>query len=1231
MSRARSALLLLGTAVVFLVAAVPAAAAAPPPTLWQAGETGAGAGQTVLPRGIGVDPHNGHVFVADQNNRRIDEFTAWGDFVKAWGWDVVASGPGDDTAPPEDQFEICVPADGDVCKAGNTGGGSGQIVLPQGIAIDSGGNVYVAEGDFTNRRVQKFDSEGNFVLMFGGDVNKTKFEAAAPEAEQNLCPVDPGDVCQAGVQGGGDGQFSDWVAGSYLAIDAKGTETLTDDELYVGDRERIQAFDVEGHYLEDLPDPEGLLAGNTVSALAVDPSGSRYLVVKDDHANTGNAVHVLTPTGEETCTMSVGRPSAIAVEPTTGRVWVVSAAKDGTPRIPMRIAQFDSASCAETTSFAADFDEGFVESTGIATNLCPGSKSPGSLFVSNVSSSDAFVRAYGTPPEGCEPPPPVPPLIGAQYPLAVDTDSATLRAEINSRFIDDTTYFVEYESAQCAAGSCAERAPLSGEAQLTGGVTNIPQKTAGVFLSGLSPDTAYHYRFVAKSSGGGPVYGEEATFATPSLPPPSKPDCPNQALRTGPSAFLPDCRAYEMVSPVDKNGFGIEAGIVGANPLAYATLDQSASDGEGLTYSSRQAFAGAPSTPWSVQYLSRRDPANGWSTHGISPPLESFPGSERIEFDTEFKAFSEDLSESWLFHNGDPALAPCAPPDSPVLYRRDNATADYEALHCEPNKKTNPWNSIDLQGLSEDGCRAVFRANSQLTADAEPTGPYQLYESSCEGPLRLVSVLPNGKACAESNTAGSPPTNPSGGNSVESHGRLMNVWHAFSTDAKRLYWSCQNGSLYLRTDPDRALAGDEKTVKITPLQCTGGLCFAVPARFQTASPDGSRALLIAENTLFSYDAEANALSEVAAGLPSKTNLLGASEDATRAYFASTEVLTAAPNSEGEEAIAGQPNLYLHEEGAGFDFIGTLSEGDRSASSEPRTLSPLHVQSFRHAARVSADGLHAAFISTAPLTGYDNTDLASGRALNEVFLYDADPAGGPGELHCVSCNPTGARPTGRNVNEEGGGSAFWAAAWIPGWHTQLYQNRPLSGDASRLYFNSVDALVNRDTNGQDDVYQWERAQSKAQCTGEQGGEQYVPDSGGCLSLISSGQDPVDSEFVDADRDGSDVFIRTAESLLPQDPGLRDIYDVRIGGGFPQPLEEPECEGGACQSPPPPPPFPAPASASFKGPGDLGQPKARRCPKGKRKVVRRGEARCVTRKQRKQARQQREAKRNGRAAR
>ena len=130
------------------------------------GNPGSSANELKNPRGIASDPSSGHFYVSDADNARIDEFTVWGEFVKAFGWDVVASGPDDDTSPPENQFEVCSPAAGDVCKAGIEGSGAGQLTRPGGLAVDGAGGVYV--WDRENHRVQKFGPAGNFLLMFEG-------------------------------------------------------------------------------------------------------------------------------------------------------------------------------------------------------------------------------------------------------------------------------------------------------------------------------------------------------------------------------------------------------------------------------------------------------------------------------------------------------------------------------------------------------------------------------------------------------------------------------------------------------------------------------------------------------------------------------------------------------------------------------------------------------------------------------------------------------------------------------------------------------------------------------------------------------------------------------------------------------------------------------------------------------------------------------------------------------
>jgi hypothetical protein len=210
------------------------------------------------------------------------------------------------------------------------------------------------------------------------------------------------------------------------------------------------------------------------------------------------------------------------------------------------------------------------------------------------------------------------------------------------------------------------------------------------------------------------------------------------------------------------------------------------------------------------------------------------------------------------------------------------------------------------------------------------------------------------------------------------------------------------------------------------------------------------------------------------------------------------------------------------------------------------------------ARVSADGTKLIFVSSAySLTGYDNTDLASpalcgqptGICDSQVYLYDA---GGAGTLACLSCNPTGERPIGPSTIP---GAISNGTA--PG-STRAYKPRALSTDGRRVFFDSRDALGIADTNKATDAYQWE-AQGEGSCTR----------AGGCVSLISSGRSAGGATFIDASADGSDAFFLTDGSLVSADPGSLDLYDARIGGGFPVPVPPIPCEGDACQVLPPQP--------------------------------------------------------------
>ncbi len=1189
---------LLALALLLASIAFPApASAAAPPLLWQTPEDlapGESAGRFSAPVAVAADPVSGQVYVSDRFNFRIAQFTPWGKFVKAWGWDVAPEGAPGDT--PSDRLEVCTA----ICKKGVQGDGPGQFNFVAGITVDGGGDVYAfdRQGEDPGGRVQKFDQDGDFLLMWGGEVNKTTKAEICTRAD-----LEGGEECGAGVEGTADGWFSTAAFRDFVDYNPATSS------IFVGDKDRIQEFGLDGSFKGKI-ELEGQFDQKSVHCLAANPTtGDLYICLASSFFIAEDGVHRLDPaSGEVTATLPVQDAIAAAVD-WAGTVYALK----GT--VPVgEVVAFDSAGApipgmeegdrfAEASSNTGSTGRPFP--AGLATNvLGPGSEEPGNLYVSYTPfGTGAYLNAYGPPPIAFEDPPALPPEIEAQYATSVGIDTAIVGVEINPRFWQDATYYVQYGTKACPdAGwegpACGEK-PASPGVLLTGEAVNVAVRSAGVPLDGLEPDTTYHYRFVATSGGGGPVIGrggkpgepgDEATFTTFALPDPTETCLVNQRFRTGPGARLPDCRAYELVSPLDK--LGADATMIGEVGL-QSELSQSALSGERFTFSSKRAFADAEAGAYISQYLSSRNAGEGWVTQAVAPPRTLRTVGVGGAVLNEFHAFSADLCQAWLRHNYEPVLAPGAVDGYPNLYRRDNCAtpASYEALNTvmPPNRSPELFYHLRIQGASRDGTHAIFNANGKLaaTAPALPEeGEAQLYEHIAgEAEPRFVCVLPNDNPSALPCAAGGPVG--TGG------GTESSVQGAISEDGSRIFWTQFSGGLsFFEGSPGRIYVRIDGADTVAVSQSVSG----EPAWFWGAAADGSRAVfqVVAgplKGNLYEFDVETKTSTLIAKEVgDSKGGLLGMSEDASHVYLTSRE-----DHDAGGPAAAGHLNLYLYEaDGRTLSYIATLAAADLTGqgTSPP---SPVTRQPVIRLARVSPDGRHAAFVSRASLTGYENNDVNSGTPDREVFLYDADQD----ELRCVSCNPTGARPNGENG----------VAAAIPAWERPTYASRVLSDDGQRLFFESHEALAPRDTNGTWDVYQWEAAGTGSCETTDAG---YGEAAGGCVELISSGQSAKDSRFLDADASGADVFFATLSSLVPQDYDLIDVYDARIGGGFPAPQANGGCEGDTCQSPPPVPEFPPAASAAYQGPGDPraeSPPGRRPCPKGKRRVRRGGKARCV----------------------
>ena len=722
----------------------------------------------------------------------------------------------------------------------------------------------------------------------------------------------------------------------------------------------------------------------------------------------------------------------------------------------------------------------------------------------------------------------VKPEIAAVWSSEVVATSARLRAEINPEGSKTGYYFdyiteVAYE-ANVAAGregfAGAARVPAADEVSIAEGTTSVI-----VFQSieDLLPETAYRYR-VQATNGAGSEASAPYSFKTQGL---------------GSGQMLADGRGWELVTPIEKNGGQIQA----PGEIDGGGVLQVAPDGEAVTYSSSASFgAGAQGAPAASQYISRRTPT-GWLTENITTPMLSGSYGEHPN-GVAYQLFSGYLALGIVLNGehcreqkstscpvANPPLAGSdAPPGYQDYYLRNDETGAVTALLTQANSpsltESDAWFNVALAGASHELSHVILSSCAKLTDEASETpgpegcesGAANLYEWSA-GQLRLVNVLP-GK------TTGTPGA------------KLAAQGGAVSEDGSRVYFTDQ-GNLYLREagttyEPDEAQGG-------------GG-------EFQAAVADGSLAFFTKAGQLYRYDAATHAATDLtpAGGV---VGVLGASEDGSTIYF---------------QGVAG---LEQWREGATTQ-IAPGADAAQESDWPPTTGT----------ARVSAEGTQLVFLSQARLTGYDNTpsepadcgQVTAGvfktEPCQEVLLYEA----GSRELVCVSCNPTGERPSGPSTIPGAIANGEHSAALAGQIVTDAYRPRVLSANGRRLFFNSGDALVLQDTDNAPDVYEWE-VQGEGSCQ----------KAGGCLSLLSGGRSQGGAVFADASADGSDAFFLTAGSLVPADPGSLDIYDAREGGGFPEPVSEISCQADACQSLPPEPESPEPGTLR-QGPGNPASP-------------------------------------------
>jgi hypothetical protein len=1165
-------------------------------------------------RGIAVDQSSGDFYVVDEFHRAVYRFNS----VNAY------------------QSELTVP-----------GGG-----VPKGVATDSSGDVYVTE----NAGVYEFNSSGAQILHLtgtpGGSFNDVG--PVAVDSEGNIyvgaSVVDEFDSSSRFVdETSGTQETSDTLNGppGGPLRGSTGVAVNAAKDLYVAESsDRVDVFgppitvpDVStevatagashtAEVLHGTVDPDGIEVASCVFEYRTEaePAYGRHSVACSSSPGSGSAPVAVTAEASSLtpATTYYYRIVASNVKGTEGGTNYgsgVSFHVIGSPRIESVSAEVPGGRAGQThTTLRAqinpegsettyNFEYGESESYGstipipagaIGAGLKPVSVTAelsglkvGTTYHYRVSASNEFSptpvasadQTFTTGPAL---------LIDSESAAGVTATSVTLQAQINP-LGTETTYYFQYGTTE-AYGS---EVPAPPGLSLGSGEGDIG---VSVHLQGLSPGTTYHYRVVAGNALRPEVPGSDGTFTT-------------QAAGT--EVGLPDGREWELVTPPNKQG----AGFYGVGAKEGGDI-QAAADGGAITY-----IASAPLVTSSAgsrgpeieQMLSTREAPGSWGTADIVTPHDEV-APVRVGTIAEYMLFSSDLSLGLVEPVGDTPLPPLPAGSEKTIYFRE-ASGAYKALVTSANVPpgtefggSTPFEpAVQFASASPDLKHVVVESSVPLEEGVPAV--QELYEWS-EGRLQLVSVLPGpeGKPAA----AGGPRL---GANGTSREG---DVRHAISNDGSRIVWQLQHGgqtrTLYLRdmarretvqVDAAREVpeppGGSDEARYWTANGEGSRVFFTSPKRLTTSSTEGGQGdLYVFEVTSGAEEPLKGTLTDLtvdphAGETASVAGVIGASEDGSYVYFVANGAL-------GGAAVKGGNNLYMehYEEAtktwAAPTFIASLSSGDGNTwSIDTGGSEDLNIMT----SRVSPNGRYLAFMSEASLTGYENRDASSGVPDQEVFLYDASS----GRLVCTSCDPTGARPLGVDVTTGGLFEPFWdeAGLWegrwvagsVPGWTPRdllgaLYQSRYLS-DSGRLFFNSSDALVPADVNGQVDVYEYEPAGEHA-CSPSSTSASvvYSASAGGCVGLISAGTSSQESAFLDASETGGDVFFLTTSQLSPQDYDQSyDIYDAHECTAAqpcapPAPLSRPPCTtGDACKAAPTPQPtlFGAPSSETFSGAGNV----------------------------------------------
>jgi Fibronectin type III domain len=1184
---------------------------------------GSGAGQLSLASnsGVAVNSSTHDVYLADTGNRRVDQFSSAGVFIRAWGWGVADGLPG---------FETCTLS----CQAGVSGLGAGQFNTPVFVAVDnsagpSAGDVYVA--DTTSNLVQKFTASGALVAGWGSGGQLDGSTATdGPFGSIDGVAVDTGGVLMVI---NANNQVFEFAQDGTFATDFASVRGTAANGLAVDAAGDFFKVNGDGGSVEELTSGAASDVGQVTSsaaarAIVVDSATGGLYADEGDHvehyAFTG--LGVVSEPGGSTCTIGsfsgcaasdsfgsgvLGNGAGVGVDPASASVYIADTSANqidlftpatlpdvatGTPSgVAARSATLNGAVDPGGVQLTdCHFDYGTGTSYGQSAPCVPATGSipadsarhPVTADLSALTPSVTYhFRLVAASAAGANKGPDQTfttlslVAIDAISVSNVTTTTVTLSAQINPGGFD-TSYHIEY--GRTAAYGTSIPVPDAG---IGAGQSDQPVSQN---ISGLQPNSTYHFRVVA-SNALGTSQSSDQLFMTRGDPA----SCPNAALRTGPSANLPDCRAYEPVTPADKGTSSQDLAFGGNTGVSGFALPSS--DGNRIAVQATAVMFGPnPMSTGSFSVFSRT--SSGWGITSVNPP-----GSAGDIYDTADAGgglFSSNLTQMAVHVTSTPVPSPND------TYSVGAPGGPFTAFATVPTGYDNFFGggTPDMSTVLLDSTDHTLLAGGAATGTV--AGAHDIYQWAA-GRLSLVNVTSAGSLISPCGANSLSTNTNTGGDSPG----------AVSADGSKVFFVSPD---YMASSSDPSCPGGVHNLQQSPPQLYMRL-------------DGSQTVEVSAPDPGVVDPNG----------PQPVVFQGASRDGSKVFFTTPGELT--PDD------AGYHDLELYEYDTDTRTLTRISHGNTHTAAGNLNLYQ-RVDLAATYVTVSADGSAVYFLADGQLAPVTPGGISTGISTPAGLLYRYDTITGVTRYvmapHSVSFGAPTSRADVYQATPDGRFLLILSGGWGPNNFNALYRydsadssltcvscgpnptvsdtmlrvallqtanSTPryvaISDDGSYVFFVTTDRLVPQDQNPLggglitsapgEDVYEWHN---------------------GTVSLISSGTDSQPSVFIGASADGRDVFFGTHSQLASQDiDGLGDVYDARIGGGFPVPAGSAPCEGDACQSPSSAPNDATPSSSTFSGPGDPAPGatskvlvvKAKKCGKGK--VLKKG--RCVKKKAKK----------------